>query len=186
MHEPIAYITQLRSIDLLRSVILGLAIHVCLASSLSISSGAKNSLTSGQTTNQDKIQDGQSQQEQQQQQNNPPSPVLVGSSSDLQMNHQTTALPSVLITTSSQYNFLEAIPPKLRHQTQSSSYKSVNLSSLEYSRSSSDAEADDSLPLATVNNHSGSNLNLAQISKPSQYVDVSALVGVSDVYNRKY
>jgi len=43
----------------------------------------------------------------------------------------------------------------------------------------SDTVEEDQLPLATINNHSNRNNNQAAQLKPPQYVDVSALLGVS-------
>lgn len=147
--------TTLKDI-LLRSILFGLPFLVTVSLSLTISSVTKNSLTNARAN--DKAQDSQQGQQ-----------------------GLTTQAPSLLPTTASQYSFFDSIPSRSQDSLKHSSYKTANLSSLEYSRSNFD-DSDDSLPLATINNHSGNNnnnLSLQSPARPAQYVDVSALVGVS-------
>lgn len=77
---------------------------------------------------------------------------------------------SPLITTLNQNNYLEAQQSQVKQQVS----QDISISEPR----SSGEEHEESIPLATVNNHSRNN---QQPSRPPQYVDVSALVGVSRV-----
>lgn len=150
----------------LSSAIVVLLLVVALVNTLSISANNKNVLVTNKNVN-DKSQASQQAT---------PEPQ--------QTNYQSTEFPSLMLTTVSQYNFLESVPSK-SHQGMSN-FKSVNLSNVEYVRTNYE-DTEDSMAMATVNNHSGNNNgpfynnnnnnNLRSPAKPPQYVDVSALVG---------
>lgn len=97
---------------------------------------------------------------------------------------QASTLPPPLMTTIAQNNYLDSLAHQLQQQqtkqynnNQSQHQQQVSSISMnEQQRSSYLDEHDDSVPLATINNHSRNN---QPPIRPPQYVDVSALVGVS-------
>lgn len=96
------------------------------------------------------------------------------SQQQLQQQHQapqqvssTTSLPGLLTTmmqTMESANYVKSGRDQVQHASEGPKQRSSN------------EEHDDTVPLATINNHSRN--NQAQL-RPPQYVDVSALVGVS-------
>lgn len=129
-------------------VLLHLVQSILIVHSLSISSSTKNALTAASARN---IQSAAGHQAQQQ---------------------QITTLPP-LVTTISQNNYLD---PLAAQQQQQQLKQEVGLHSSGGEHRSSSEEHEESIPLATINNHSRNNQPAV---RPPQYVDVSALVGVS-------
>lgn len=95
---------------------------------------------------------------------------------------------SPVLTTNGQQSHLDSIGHQQmkHHQQQQQQHSQDDLSQSASERSSdqqrilasnSGEEHDDTVPLATINNHSRNN---QPAIRPPQYVDVSALVGVSD------
>lgn len=93
-----------------------------------------------------------------------------------QTNQQQQAITTLppLITTIIQDSIPESFQNHPNHQQQQQHQDSIQQDSLKQRSHSEDH--DDSVPLATINNHSR---NKQPNAKPPQYVDVSALIGVS-------
>lgn len=110
-------------------------------------------------------------------------PAIASARSAQQQQIQYTTLPP-LITTISQNNYLDSLVAQ-QQQQQSKQQQQIfeNLNRISAGdtnngelQASSSTNSDDTVPLATINNHSRNN---QPVARPPQYVDVSALVGVS-------
>lgn len=96
---------------------------------------------------------------------------------------QLTTLPPLLTTIVRDNNYSDIVNANqlIKQQQQQQQHQS-NQEQLNKQRSNSE-DHDDTIPLATINNHSRNN---QPIARPPQYVDVSALVGVSCLVNRDF
>lgn len=95
---------------------------------------------------------------------------------------QSTTLQPPLLTTMDNMIHHEYPPQQLHHQQHYNQHQASDNQNQQHGKQRSDFNGDheDSIPLATINNHSRNSQLVQQataISRPAQYVDVSALVG---------
>jgi len=135
-----------------------ISLHSVLVHSLSISSSSTKNSVSGNN--------GRNNQQQQRHHQVPQLPN--GQAHHLQLSQITTLPP--FLTTLSQGVYQNSV---VQHSSKLQQQPEGQQHSTGEHRSNSE---DDTVPLATINNHSKNNQPMA---RPPQYVDVSALVGVS-------
>lgn len=93
----------------------------------------------------------------------------------LQQQQQMTTISPLMMTTNPQNSYLDSLAQIQQSKQLQQQQQQDDLHAAGEHRSAG-GDHDDSVPLATINNHSRNN---QPVARPPQYVDVSALVGVS-------